>query len=128
MEPEKNIQNAQAAAKRPLRSKRYPKDFKLRIIKIYLEEGVHLSHLCRESGVCKESVRRWVRSYRRSEESGLDIAAQAGEAVQVFPSRFWSGSLRLFYPDSAFPAVHVTRPLQKASNLIKGKMRNYMLN
>jgi transposase InsO family protein len=71
MEPEKNIQNAQAAAKRPLRNKRYPKDFKLRIIKIYLEESVPLSLLCRESGVCKESVRRWVRSYRKSGESGL---------------------------------------------------------
>ncbi|MCL5024491.1 MAG: helix-turn-helix domain-containing protein [Nitrospirae bacterium] len=46
-------------------------DFKLQIVRKYLEEGVPVPVILQECGVSKESVRRWVRAYRSEGEAGL---------------------------------------------------------
>ncbi len=71
MEPVKSIQKNGAKKKFPERSRRYPVNFKLQIVKKYLEESVPVSVIRQECGICSESVGRWVRAYRREGEAGL---------------------------------------------------------
>ncbi len=74
MEPVKSIQKNGTKRKNPDRSKRYGTDFKLQVVKKYLEESVPTSVIHQECGVSSESVGRWVRAYRRLGEAGLSMS------------------------------------------------------
>ena len=71
MKPEKSIQQGDRKRKFPKRSKRYGPDFKLQVVKKYLEESIPVSVIRQESGLSSETVGRWVRAYRRDGEAGL---------------------------------------------------------
>jgi putative transposase len=71
MEPVNSIQKNGSKGKIPGRNKRYGPDFKLQIVKKYLEESIPASVIHEECGVSEESVGKWVRAYRRSGEAGL---------------------------------------------------------
>src|SRR6266542_2639464 len=71
MEPVKRVQKNSAKKKFPDRRKRYPADFKVQVVKKYLEESVPASVIGQECGISSESVGRWVRAYRREGEAGL---------------------------------------------------------
>ena len=51
--------------------KRYGYEFKLRAVKLRLEEGLPFSLLSKELGVGKKTLWQWVKAYRESGESGL---------------------------------------------------------
>src|SRR3990172_3034749 len=74
MEPVKSIQKSGTKGKYPDRSNRYAADFKLQVVKKYLEESVPASVIHQECGVSSESVGRWVRAYRRLGEAGLSMS------------------------------------------------------
>ncbi len=74
MEAVKSIQKNSAKRKFPERSRRYGVDFKLQIVKKYLEESVPVSVIRQECGVSSESVGRWVRAYHREGEAGLSTS------------------------------------------------------
>lgn len=71
MEPVKSIQKSCSKRKYPARSNRYGADFKLQIVKKYLEESIPVLVIRQECGVGIGSVRRWVHAYRREGEAGL---------------------------------------------------------
>ncbi len=71
MEPVKSIQKKGVKRKYPKRSNRYGPDFKLKIVKKYLEESVPVSIIVQECGMSGETIARWVRDYRRDGEAGL---------------------------------------------------------
>lgn len=71
MEAAKSIQKISPRRKFPRRSNRYGADFKLQIVKKYLEESVPVSVIGQECGLSKGTVGRWVREYRRDGEAGL---------------------------------------------------------
>jgi transposase InsO family protein len=71
MEPEASIQQGRRKRKVQKRSKRYKADFKLQIVKKYLEESVPVSVIEQECGVSHETVRNWVRAYRQHGAAGL---------------------------------------------------------
>jgi len=71
MEPVKSIQKNDAKRKYPKRSKRYGPDFKLKVVKKFLEESIPVSVIRQECGLSGETVGRWVRAYRREGEAGL---------------------------------------------------------
>jgi transposase InsO family protein len=71
MEPVKSVQQGGIKKKSPDRTKRYPADFKLQIVKKYLEESIPVSVIRQECGVSGETISRWVRSYRLKGEAGL---------------------------------------------------------
>jgi len=58
MEPVKSVQQGGTKKKRPDRSKRYPADFKLQIVKKYLEESIPILVIRQECGVSVETIRR----------------------------------------------------------------------
>jgi transposase InsO family protein len=51
--------------------KRYGVEFKLRCVKLRLEEGIPVSLLSEEMGASKDVIRRWVRAYQERGEAGL---------------------------------------------------------
>ena len=71
MSPVESIQEGSKKRKFPKRSKRYGPDFKLQVVKKYLEESIPVSVIRQECGVSGETVGRWVRAYRRHGETGL---------------------------------------------------------
>jgi transposase InsO family protein/transposase-like protein len=73
MEPGKSVLQDGIKKKSPDRSRRYPVDLKLQIVKRYLEESIPVSVIRQECGVSKETVGRWVRAYRLKGEAGLCI-------------------------------------------------------
>ena len=71
MEHVESIQEGSKKRKFPKRSKRYVSDFKLQVVKKYLEESMPVSVIRQECGVSGETIGRWVRAYRRDGEAGL---------------------------------------------------------
>ncbi len=51
--------------------KRYGFEFKLRCVKLRLEEGLPVRLLCKEAGVSKSAISHWVQAYRERGEAGL---------------------------------------------------------
>ncbi len=72
MEPVSSIQKSAPKRKVSARSKRYSVDFKLQIVKKYVEESIPASVIRQECGVSGETIGRWVRAYRRDGQAGLE--------------------------------------------------------
>ena len=51
--------------------KRYGFEFKLRCVKLRLEEGLPVALLCKEVGASKNVIHRWVKAYQERGEAGL---------------------------------------------------------
>jgi len=51
--------------------KRYGFEFKLRCVKLRLEEGIPVALLSKEVGASKDVIRRWARAYQERGEAGL---------------------------------------------------------
>jgi transposase-like protein len=51
--------------------KRYGFEFKLRCVKLRLEEGIPVSLLSEEVGASKDVIRRWAKAYQERGEAGL---------------------------------------------------------
>lgn len=51
--------------------KRYGIEFKLRCVKLRLEEGIPISLLSKEAGASKDVIRRWAKAYQERGEAGL---------------------------------------------------------
>ena len=71
MELEKSKKKKGSSRKCPERARRYPADFKLQIVKKYLEESVPAAVIRQECGLGTGTVNRWVRAYRSRGEAGL---------------------------------------------------------
>ena len=71
METIESIQKRGIKRKTPARSKRYGPDFKLQVVKKFVEESMPSSVIQQECGVSGETIGRWVRAYRREGEAGL---------------------------------------------------------
>jgi transposase InsO family protein len=51
--------------------KRYGLEFKLRCVKLRLEEGIPVSLISEEAGASKDVIRRWAKAYQEQGEAGL---------------------------------------------------------
>jgi len=71
MEQVKSLQRGGAKKKVPARSSRYGADFKLQVVKKFLEASVPIEVIRQECGISINSVRRWVRAYHSYGEAGL---------------------------------------------------------
>lgn len=71
METIESIQKSGGKRKTPARSKRYGPDFKLQVVKKFVEESMPSSVIQQECGVSGETIGRWVRAYRREGQAGL---------------------------------------------------------
>src|SRR5512139_927906 len=71
--PMENVEGVKKKSKRKENryGKRYGLEFKLRCVKLRLEEGIPVSLLSEEVGASKDVIRRWVRAYQERGETGL---------------------------------------------------------
>ena len=60
--------------------KRYGLEFKLRCVKLRLEEGIPISLLSKEAGASKDVIRRWAKAYQERGEAGLRSGVVPGAA------------------------------------------------
>jgi transposase InsO family protein len=74
MEAEASIQQGRRKRKLSKRSKRYDADFKLQVVRKFLEESVPVSVIVQECRVSHETVRNWVRAYRQHGAAGLSTS------------------------------------------------------
>ena len=74
MEPIASIQQGRRKRKQSKRSKRYDADFKLQVVKKFIEESVPVPVIVQECGVSHETVRNWVRAYRQNGAAGLSTS------------------------------------------------------
>ena len=89
MDTVKSIQKGSRKRKVSNRSKRYKVDFKLRMVKLFLEESTPGSLICRESGISSETLHRWVRLYRSRGERGLQNRRRGGGVFVCAFSGAW---------------------------------------
>jgi transposase InsO family protein/transposase-like protein len=86
MKPVKSIQNAGRRKTAKSRySNRYKPDFRLKVVKKYLEEGVPSSVLCTECGISDGTLYNWSKAYRREGVAGLE-SRRGGSRKQVTPA------------------------------------------
>jgi transposase len=64
--------------KRKVRTLAFPVEFRLRIVKLFLEEGYSARLIVEQFGISTHSIQRWVRAYRLHGEGGLAPRVPAG--------------------------------------------------
>ena len=55
----------------PRRSRRYPPKYRLKAVKLYLEEGISFPVVCEQMDIAANSLRRWTERYQEEGEEGL---------------------------------------------------------
>jgi transposase InsO family protein len=79
-----NTSKSPATRRKPkARSMAFPVEFRLRIVKLFLEEGYSARLLVEQFGISTHSVQRWVRAYRVHGEAGLAPRVPAGRISRV---------------------------------------------
>lgn len=68
------------------KARQYRYEFKLRVVKLYLEEGVPVSLIHKETGVAKETLWRWIRVYKAKGEEGLKTHQQVKRGGERMPA------------------------------------------
>jgi transposase InsO family protein len=63
----------------------YPVEFRLRVVKIFLEEGYSAALISEQFGISSHSIQRWVRAYRRGGVDGLTPKPRPGGKPSVKP-------------------------------------------
>ena len=74
-----------AGGKKGTRTWAYPVEFRLRIVKLFLEEGYSAPLLSEQFGISRSAIRRWVRSYRQRGIEGLEVKPRTGGNTRVPP-------------------------------------------
>ena len=65
--------------------KPYGFEFKLRCVKLRLEEGIPISLLSKEAGASEDVIRRWAKAYQERGETGLRSGAAPTLSRQKLP-------------------------------------------
>jgi transposase-like protein len=71
--------------KRGTRTWAYPVGFRLKIVKLALEEGYSAPLLAEQFGISRSAIRRWIRLYRQCGVEGLEIKRRTGTPPRVPP-------------------------------------------
>ena len=68
----KRKKSSASRAKKSVKPHAYPVEFRLRMVRLFLEEGYSKALLCEQFGVSAHSIQRWVLAYRRYGVKGLE--------------------------------------------------------
>ena len=88
------------------RTRPYPYEFRVKMVRLFLEEGYSTSILRESFGVSSHSVHRWARAYREQVPEGLPFAlvksnsGKSSRHSRGFTIQNWRGPTT--YLDSAF--------------------------
>jgi transposase InsO family protein len=59
--------------KKSKRANRYESSYRIHLVKLHEEDGHSLETICREGGVCRSSMTRWLRLYRKGGSAALEF-------------------------------------------------------
>ena len=62
----------------------YPVEFRLRIVKLFLEEEYSAPLLSEQFSISRSAIRRWVRLYRQRSIEGLEIKCKSQKPSEQF--------------------------------------------
>jgi len=63
----------------------YGIELRLRVVKLYLEEGVPVSVIQQETGMGQQTIRNWIERYQERGQEGLQIAPRGGRGKEKLP-------------------------------------------
>ena len=68
------------------KARQYRYEFKLRVVRLYLEEGFPALLIHKETGVAKETLWRWIRVYKAKGEEGLKSRQRVKRGSKQMPA------------------------------------------
>ena len=77
--------------------KRYGFEFKLRCVKLRLEEGLPVGLLCKEAGISKSAIHHWVKAYQERGKAGLRDPGIFSKREKKLPGPRNSGDTLLIF-------------------------------
>ena len=72
--------------KKPARTHAYPFEFRLRVVRLHLEEGYSRVLLAEQFGISTHSIQRWVKAYREGGADGLHPKPRSGGNARRVPA------------------------------------------
>jgi transposase InsO family protein len=69
--------------KKSNKGKRFGCSFRLKLVKLHEEDGYSMDTICRESGISRTSLGRWLSIYRKVGASGLEDRRPPGKSRQI---------------------------------------------
>ena len=79
----RKIKKKSRAGKVKRRTQPYPHEFRIKVVRLYLEEGYSTTVLREQFGVSGHSVQRWVKAYREHGVEGLIAKQQTGSKPKL---------------------------------------------
>jgi transposase InsO family protein len=94
--------------------KRYGFEFKLRCVKLRLEEGIPVSLLSKEVGCSQDVIRRWTRAYEEQGEAGLRKGVVPAGIRQKLPKPVREKIIDLKKREPSFGIKRISHLLKRA--------------
>jgi len=94
--------------------KRYGVEFKLRCVKLFLEEGIPISLLSKEAGASKAVIRRWTKAYQKRGEAGLRSEAAPARPGRKLPEPVREKIVEIKKQEPLFGVKRISHLLKRA--------------
>jgi len=94
--------------------KRYGLEFKLRCVKLRMEEGVPISLLSKEVGASKSVIGRWVKAYQERGEAGLRTRSVSRGSGQKLPGPVREKIVEIKKREPLFGVKRISHLLKRA--------------
>jgi transposase InsO family protein len=94
--------------------KRYGLEFKLRCVKLRLEEGIPVSLLSKEVGASKDVIRRWTIAYQEQGEAGLRNPSVAAGSRRKLPAPVRKKIVEIKNREPRFGVKRISHLLKRA--------------
>jgi len=94
--------------------RRYELEFKLRCVKLRLEEGLPLSLLSKEVGCSQDVIRRWVRAYQERGEAGLQSRIVSAGRRRKLPASVREKIVEIKKREPLFGVKRISHLLKRA--------------
>jgi transposase InsO family protein len=77
------VEHKRESKKKSNKGKRFGCSFRLRVVKLHEEDGYPVDVICKESGISRTSLGRWLNIYRKVGVSGLEDRRPSGKRRQI---------------------------------------------
>ena len=103
--------------RKPSQTWAYPVEFRLRVVKLFLEEGYSAALISGDFGISQHSIRRWVEAYRNGGVLGLKPKPRLGGRTSVTHDGIRSAAdprrTQTLFFDSHQPVNRISNPVRK---------------
>jgi transposase InsO family protein len=94
--------------------KRYGFEFKLRCVKLRLEEGIPISLLSKEAGASKDITHRWTKAYQERGEAGLRSGVAQARSRRKLPEPVREKIIEIKKQEPLFGVKRISHLLKRA--------------